>query len=138
MEHRFRRTVEALEEVFDFVSEAAARYRLTGDVVFRLELAIEEIFVNMVKHSIGSKDVLVSIARDGGKLVISLTDFDVEAYDITKVEKYDTAQPLDSRPVGHLGIHLVRKVADEIVYDYENRQSRVTLIKNLEKTDVQD
>jgi serine/threonine-protein kinase RsbW len=111
---------------------------LGGDVVFRIKLAIEEIFVNMVKHGTGTEDILVSIERDGDNLTVSLTDFDVEPFDITKVEGYDVGQPLQGRPIGRLGIHLVRKVADEVIYNYENRQSRVTLIKNLEKTDVQD
>jgi serine/threonine-protein kinase RsbW len=138
MEQRFRRTVDALEDVFAFVSESAARYRLSGDVLFRFKLAIEEIFVNMVRHTRGSNDILVSLAREGDKLIVSLTDFDVEAFDITKVDDYDTRQTLERRPIGHLGIHLVRKVVDEISYHYENRQSRITLTKDLGKTDVQN
>lgn len=138
MERRFRRTVDALEEVFGFISEFAARYRLGEDVVFRFKLAIEEVFVNMVRHSMGSNDILVSLAKEGDKLIVSLTDFDVEAFDITKADEYDTRQPLDKRPIGRLGIHLVRNVVDEINYHYENRQSRITLIKDLGKTDVQN
>ena len=136
MERRFRRTVDALEEVFDFVSGFAAGYRLREDVVFQIKLAIEEVFVNMVRHNVGSNDILVSLIREGNKLIVSLTDFDVEAFDITKADKYDTRQPLDRRPVGRLGIHLVRNMVDEINYQYENRQSRITLIKDLGKTDV--
>ena len=129
MERRFRRTVDALEEVFDFVSGFAAGYRLREDVVFQIKLAIEEVFVNMVRHNVGSNDILVSLIREGNKLIVSLTDFDVEAFDITKADKYDTRQPLDRRPVGRLGIHLVRNMVD--------RQSTIVLIKDLGKTDVQ-
>jgi len=138
MEEKFRRTVDALEGVFTFVSEFAARHRLGPDVLFQVKLAIEEIFVNMVRHNTGTNDILVSLAREEDKLIVYLTDFDVEAFDITKVEDYDTRQPLRRRPVGRLGIHLVRRVADRVSYDYKNRQSRVTFVKNLEKTDVQD
>ena len=138
MEEKFRRTVDTLEEVFTFVSEFAARNRLGPDVVFQLKLAIEEIFVNMVRHNNGTNDILVSLVREGDKLIVSLTDFDVEAFDITKVEDYDTRQPLGKRPVGRLGIHLVRRVADKVSYDYDDRRSRITFVKNLEKTDVQD
>jgi serine/threonine-protein kinase RsbW len=138
MERRFGRTMDALEEVFGFVSEFAARYSLGDDVVFQLKVAIEEVFVNMVRHNPGSSDVLINLAREGDKLTVSLTDFDVEAFDITKAGEYDTRQPLDARPIGRLGIHLVKSMVDEIGYHYENRQSRITLIKNLGKTDVQD
>ncbi len=137
MERRFRRTVDALEEVFGFISEFAAGYRLGEDVVFRIKIAIEEVFVNMVRHNKGSDDILVNLTREGNKLIVSLTDFDVEAFDITRADEYDTRQPLDRRPIGRLGIHLVRNMVDEISYQYEDRQSRITLIKNLGKTDVQ-
>ena len=136
MERRFRRTVDALEEVFVFVSEFAARHRLGEDTVFRFKIAIEEVFVNMVRHNMGTNDILVNLAREGDRLIVSLTDFDVEAFDITKADEYDTRQPLGKRPVGHLGIHLVRNMVDEISYRYENKQSRITLIKDLGKTDV--
>ena len=137
MERRFRRTVDALEEVFGFVSEFAARHRLDEDMVFRIKLAIEEVFVNMVRHTVGSNDVLVSLAREESRLIVTLTDFDVEAFDITKADKYDTRQPLGTRPIGRLGIHLVRNMVDEINYQYEDRQSTIVLIKDLGKTDVQ-
>jgi len=138
MERRFRRTVDALEEVFGLVSEFVARYRLGEDVVFQLEVAIEEVFVNMVRHNSGSSEILVSLARAGDKIMTSLTDFDVESFDITKADAYDPQQPLAERPVGRLGIHLVRNMVDDIIYTYENRQSSITLIKHLGKTDVQD
>ncbi len=137
MERRFRRTVDALEEVFGFVSGFTTRCRLDEDVVFRIKIAIEEVFVNMVRHNKGSNDILVSLTREGNKLIVSLTDFDVESFDITRADEYDTRQPLDRRPIGRLGIHLVRNMVDEISYQYEDRQSRITLIKNLGKTDVQ-
>lgn len=139
MEKRFRRTVNALEGVFGFVSEFVARHLLDDSVAFQLNIAIEELFVNMVKHSLGSdNDILISMVREGDRITVSLTDSDVEAFDITKADAYDTRQPLDKRPIGRLGIHLVRSMVDEISYEYEDRQSRITLIKNLGKTNVQD
>jgi anti-sigma regulatory factor (Ser/Thr protein kinase) len=92
----------------------------------------------MVRHNSGADEILISLMRDENRLVASLTDFDVEAFDITKAEDYDTRQPLDKRPIGRLGIHLVRRAVDEINYHYKNRQSKVTLIKDLGKNDVQN
>jgi serine/threonine-protein kinase RsbW len=136
MEREFRRSVHALEEVFDFVSEATSGLDLDEGRLFQIKLAIEEVFVNMVRHSTGGSDILIDLAREGDRLVVSLTDSGVDAFDPTKAEEYDTARPLDERPVGRLGIHLVKTVVDDIIYRYENRQSRITLIKNLGKTDV--
>jgi anti-sigma regulatory factor (Ser/Thr protein kinase) len=137
MERRFLRTVDALEDVFGLISGFAARYRLDASVAFQLNVAIEELFVNMVKHNLGGgEEILISMMKDGDKIIVTLTDSGVEAFDITKADVYDTRQMLADRPIGHLGIHLVRKMVDEIEYNYEDRQSRITLIKNLGKTNV--
>jgi len=138
MERRFPRTVGTLEEVFALVSEFASAEGLGGDVAFKIKLAIEEVFVNMIRHGTGESDILIRLGRDGNRLAVTLTDFDVEAFDPTKAEAYDTGQPLERRPIGRLGIHLVRKMVDDMIYRYEDRQSSVTLIKDLGKTDVQD
>jgi serine/threonine-protein kinase RsbW len=139
MERGFARTLEALGGVFDFISEFAARNSLHDSITFRLNLAVEELFVNMVKYNPGSRsDILIGMTRSDDRLVISLTDYDGEPFDITKAAEYDTDRPLTERPVGGLGIHLVRHIIDEISYEYKDRQSRIVLIKNLGTTDVQD
>jgi serine/threonine-protein kinase RsbW len=139
MERSFARTLDALEEVFDFISEFAARNGLQDALAFGLNLAIEELFVNMVKYNPGNRnDILIGISRSDDRLEISLTDFDVEPFDITKADEYDTSRPLAERPVGHLGIHLVKRIVDEISYEYGDRRSRIILIKNLGTADVQD
>ena len=137
MERRFGRTMGVLEDIFAFVAGFAAQNGLSDSVAFKLNLAIEELFVNMVKHNPGGcQDVLISLARDADRLIISVTDFDVEPFDITKADAYDKDQPLDKRPVGRLGIHLVKSLVDGINYQYTDRQSRITLIKDLGKANV--
>jgi anti-sigma regulatory factor (Ser/Thr protein kinase) len=73
---------------------------------------------------------------DQGKVIVSLTDFDVEPFDITKFKPYDAGLPLAERKPGGLGIHLVRAVMDEVTYEYENRCSRITLTKQAGKAHV--
>lgn len=137
MERSFARTLDALEDVFDFISESAAQNGLQDSLTFRLNLAVEELFVNMVKYNPGShNDILIGMSRSDDQIVISLTDFDVEPFDITKADEYDTNRSLTERPIGHLGIHLVRRIIDEISYEYKDKQSRIILIKNLGTADV--
>lgn len=137
MEKRFKRTIEQLDEIFAFVSGFVARHSLSEAIAFKLNLVIEEVFVNMIEHNPGSQsEVLIDLTRDGGRLVISMTDFDVEPFDITKAGEYGSDRPLEERPVGRLGIHLVRKMVDGISYQYRDRQSRITLIKDLGKANA--
>jgi anti-sigma regulatory factor (Ser/Thr protein kinase) len=137
MDRGFRREIKALEDVFGFISEFAVHNGLGDALVFKLDLAIEELFVNMVKYNPGNpNDILISLSRYGDRLTVCLVDSDVEPFDITKADEYDSNQPLEKRPIGQLGIHLVNRMVDKISYEYKDRQSTITLIKDLGKADV--
>ena len=134
MEKRFRRDIRSLDEIFGFLDEFKKRSRLVGSTVLDLELMVEELFTNMVKYcSENPNDILIRIQRRGKKLILVLNDFDVEPFDITKVDEVDIKQCLEERKVGGLGIHLVKCIADEIDYEYCDRTSTITVVKNLER-----
>lgn len=137
MERRFNRRIDEVGAIPGFVSEFAAKNEIPDSLAFKLNLAIEELFVNTVKYNPQNhNDVLISLSKDADRLTIILTDSDVEPFDITEAEEYDTSRPLEMRRVGGLGIHLVRNIADEISYEYKDRQSKITVIKNLGKANV--
>ena len=74
-----------------------------------------------------------TLGRDDSQVTFSLTDFDVDPFDVTKREDVDVSAPLSERSVGGLGIHLVKKIVDKIEYQYDCdlRQSKITLFKKL-------
>lgn len=132
--HRsFPRTAACLPEIFDFMNaffEGAGvgdRHRTPA------QFAVEELFTNLVKYSRGgSRDILIELARDGGRLIVSLTDFGVEPFDIRTLPDARTDLDLKDRTPGGLGIHLVRRMVDEIGYEYADGRSTTTVVKNLE------
>ena len=138
MEKVFKKELSALEEVFDFVETFAGQSELPEAAAFHLQFAIEEIFTNMVKYSVGhsTNELRIELQKQAGQIVIELTEFDVDAFDITQVEAANTALPLEDRRVGGLGLHLVRKVMDEVSYAHEEGNSKITLIKHRETRDV--
>jgi anti-sigma regulatory factor (Ser/Thr protein kinase) len=69
------------------------------------------------------------MSRKKDRIILTFTDFNVEKYDINQTEKYDTHQPLKERPVGKLGIHMVKKLMDKVEYRYKNHNSTITLVK---------
>jgi anti-sigma regulatory factor (Ser/Thr protein kinase) len=137
MEKEFERKLGALDEVFVFVDEFIAANDLRDEVAFSIRLAVEELFTNLVRHNCGGrKHIGVELSHDSGELVIRLTDFDVEPFDITKASAVDVRQSLMERRIGGLGIHLVRSVVDRLTYEYNDRTLRVTAIKKVEEKDV--
>lgn len=134
MEQKFKREIRSLEKIFDFISGFSTANRIGDSDVFVIKFVVEEIFTNMVKYnSMSNKDILVSLRRHSNTLSISLIDFDVDPFDLTKTEEVDIHQSLRERKVGGLGLHLVKKMVDKVDYEYKNRESKVTLTKTLEK-----
>jgi len=137
MEALFPRSLRSLGSIFDFVSEFVAVNHVEESAAFAVRLAVEELFVNMVKYNLGStSEIGMDLSKGAGRIVVTFTDSTVEPFDITKVKKQDTRLTLQERRPGGLGIHLVRSVMDEIEYQYHNGRSTITLIKRLGDSDV--
>jgi anti-sigma regulatory factor (Ser/Thr protein kinase) len=125
----FPRTTRALEAIFAFVAEFVTTARMDASQAFDLEFIVEEIFVNMVKHNAGgTQDIVVELERFGDRVRIRLIDAGVERFDVTRAPEVDTRLPLAERPVGGLGLHLVRKLAESIAYEYDAGSSIVTIV----------
>jgi serine/threonine-protein kinase RsbW len=129
---RFHRSFDALDQVFGFTRGFYDREGVPDEERLVFDFCVEEIFTNLVKYSRGNlQDIELALDRTGDRVQACLTDFDVEPYDITRAPEVDISLPVASREPGGLGLQLVRRLVDELTYDYTNRQSRITVTKNL-------
>jgi len=102
-----------------------------------VDLAVEELFVNMVTYNVETnEDILVEMTPHEYGVEVSITDFDVERFDPTEVGPVDIDSSAEVRVPGGLGLYLVLKMVDSIHYEYRDRQSRITFIADSRKTDV--
>jgi len=137
MERIFPRQIESLEKIFEFIREFIEQHHLRHSVAYTVNLAVEEIFTNLVKYDPrGSTGISINLAKNRDDLTIRLIDSDSNRFDITKWRGEDIAQTLRKKKVGGLGLHLVRNMVDDVYYDYENRTSTITMVKHLEHDDV--
>lgn len=132
MRKRFPRDVGALAEIFGFIADFLAVHEIPEKNALPLNLIVEELFTNFVKYNEGREDIHIQLRELEGEVELRLTDFDVRSFDVTQVPEPDIEQPVSRRQPGGLGIHLVRKLADEISYDYADGNSIVTVIRRLE------
>ncbi len=99
---------------------------------------VEEIFTNMVKYNRGSANrIQIGISRDDDRVVVRLTDFDVDPFDPANAPDVDVDLPLEARVPGGLGLHLVKSLADKLTYEYADRVMRVSVVKRIQR-DVRD
>jgi serine/threonine-protein kinase RsbW len=133
MQKSFPRQIRALEQVFAFVSECVKGYNLHSDTLYGINLSIEELFSNMVRHAKGGgTEITIGLEIRDRELIVSLTDYDVDEFDLTKKDEVDIERPLHERRPGGLGIFMVKGTMDEVKYDYADRVATITLIKKLE------
>ena len=131
MEKTFKRSFSELSEI---VAVTDTFFRIQGidsSIRTHVDLSIEELFVNMVKYNKGaSRDILLQLSPAGTGVEVTLTDYDVEPFDPTQAPSVDIDAPLEQRTPNGLGLFLVLKMVDSIHYEYRNRESRITFIKN--------
>lgn len=131
----FRREIESIGEVFAFLELFSKDQQVDDKTAFCVNLVVEEIFTNMVRHNEGGGDqITVSIERLDNCLHLELIDTDVEPFDPATAEIPPVDAGIEERRPGGLGIYLVKKMVDDLSYDYEaeDRRMRVTVTKTLE------
>lgn len=102
--------------------------------LFQLDLAIEEIFVNIVNHAYDDVDEVIIryfTSDDPQNITISFIDNGVP-FNPLEEEAPDTSLSAEEREIGGLGIFLFLKNVDDISYEYENNQNILTIKKYLD------
>jgi len=131
-ERYFKRSFDSLEGIFRFVEEFMRAQAIDPGLLEPVNFIIEELFTNMVKYNPGNaRDIALSLGRNAAVLTVRLTDFDVDPFDVTRAPPVDIERPLAERPIGGLGLHLVRKMADTLRYESVDRRSTITFTKLL-------
>ena len=135
----FARKITSLDEIFRFLGEFADGHEIDERAALTMNLVVEELFTNMVRHNRGGGDeIVIGLDRADGRLCLELVDTDVEPFDPDSVGAVPVNAGIDERRPGGLGIHLVRSLVDDLQYDYrpDGRRMRISAVKTLEKRDV--
>ena len=131
----FRREIEAIGEVFAFLETFVESQEIDEKTAFCINLVVEELFTNMVRHNEGGGDrITVSIERLDNRLHLELIDSNVEPFDPKTAEVPPVDAGIEERRPGGLGIYLVKKMVDDLDYTYETegRRMRISVTKTLE------
>lgn len=114
--------------------ETACRARGIGEAdIAAFELAVEELVTNVATHGYvdgGRHSFSVRLDIEGDLLRAVITD-DAPAFDPLARAEVDTGLPLAARPIGGLGVHLVRKLMDRCVYERRDGRNVMTIERQL-------
>jgi anti-sigma regulatory factor (Ser/Thr protein kinase) len=112
----------------EFVRKAAREASLPEDRTGQLELVLEEILMNLSRHAYPAEkpgDVTIQYSiPEPGKLCVEVADRGREFDPIAASAPHLTLD-LAGRPVGGLGIFLIRAFADSLSYHREQGWNRL-------------
>jgi len=136
---------EKIKSVCDFVADGAARAGLDEAAIFHIELACDEACTNIIEHGYGGEnigDIVVSWEKEGTSFIITLRD-NGRPFNPTKVPKpkipkkpddptFSEEEVVKSLKVGGLGIHFMRKLMDEITFNFdETTGNTLVMVKKI-------
>ena len=129
MKQKFNRSFDELKNIVTMTETLFREEKLQPGLRNVVDLATEELFVNMVTYNTESdEDILIKMRPHEHGIEVSLTDYDVDRFDPTAAGPVDINAPLEERTPGGLGLYLVLKMVDSIHYEYRNRKSKITFI----------
>jgi serine/threonine-protein kinase RsbW len=120
---------EAGSELLAFAKSSG----LPKEAIWRLEVALDEVLSNVVRHGAaagGIGMIAVDLALEGSRIEVVVTD-DATAFNPLEVQAPDPSLPLEDRPIGGLGIALVKALMDEVTYERRDGRNRLTLRKTI-------
>ena len=97
-----------------------------------VEMAVEEIFVNIANYAYpdrtGQARIRTELLQDPRRIQITFTDSGIP-FDPLKKPDPDISLSLDEKPIGGLGIFMVKKEMDDVQYRYEDGKNILTFMK---------
>jgi anti-sigma regulatory factor (Ser/Thr protein kinase) len=119
------------------LGEVAERFgaaeRLSDEDVMAINLVLDELVTNTIEYGYedaARHEIQVTLALEGGTLTIRIED-DARAFDPVAAPPPDLTLALEDRPVGGLGIHLVRSVMDSVEYQRHEGRNILTMRKTI-------
>ena len=133
VEVKLPNSLTALAQLHAAVAQFCRRQAIHPDTEFKIDLALEEVFTNIVRHGYDDSrphEIIVQLKMGRDRVRISVED-DGRQFNPLLAPAVDVNAALSERRVGGLGIHLMRRLIDQVRYQRRPDGNQLILIKRL-------
>ena len=122
---------EELERIVAAVEEIATQDDWPQDLLFKINLVLEEIGLNIIDYAFedGSHEFEITLKSDAQAVTIKAIDNGRPFDPLSETRMPDLEGTLDCRPVGGLGVYLVRTLMDRSDYQRVDGKNCLTVVK---------
>lgn len=125
--------LENLSVIADFIATTMRQIGMGEEMIFSVQTAADEACTNIIQHAYSGKGGIIAIScqLQDNDIVITITDRGMP-FDPGSVPPPDLEADLNHRRVGGLGMYLMRKLMDEVSYDFDaEKGNKLTMRKML-------
>ena len=127
-------TLRDIEHISQRVQVFGEKHGYSSELIFQLTLALEEILTNVMTHGYDDQDthdITVRVSCGDGEVTAEVED-DGRPFNPLEASPTDLVSPVEIRPVGGLGLHLVRSFVETVEYRREGQKNYLVLRKSLD------
>ena len=126
--------VENIDAVTDFVNATLEEYSCSIKAQTQIDIAIDELFGNIARYAyhpeVGQATVQVEMEENLPVVTVTFRDQGMP-YNPLNSQDPDVTLSAEEREIGGLGIYLVKKSMDEVLYEYQDGQNILRVRKKI-------
>ncbi|MEM7524918.1 MAG: ATP-binding protein [Pseudomonadota bacterium] len=129
---QFDNTLDALSDALTAIEAHGEAENWPMKWLFNTNLAIDELVSNIIKYGYADDarhEIAIALFRVDDMLAVMVRD-DSAAFDpFEDAPEPDTDLSIEDRPIGGLGVHLVKTLVDDVRYRRVDDRNEITLIQ---------
>jgi anti-sigma regulatory factor (Ser/Thr protein kinase) len=124
-----KNSLSEIERLAQVVDNFGRQHQIEAHIVSNMKLALDEILTNIISYAYeddGEHHIVIRLSLEQEKWTVEVED-DGVPFNPLNAPVADTTQALEERRVGGLGIHLVRKLMQELEYRRQNERNNLVM-----------
>ena len=123
-----------IPSVIEFVNRELDSVGCSEKKKTQIDIAIDELYSNIAAYAYGDEEGCVTVAVETGEepCIVTLSFRDEgKPFNPLETRDPDVTLPARQRKVGGLGIYMVKKSMDDVLYEYRDGKNILTIRKTL-------